>query len=697
MSWQGRTGRESSFRGRNDDLARLLAWLEHPGLITLTGPPGVGKSRLSAEAAAAAARLGYIPTIVDLSPAAFSDPPIPRIAAALDHPNPGMIRTEEALARIIGDNAILIVLDDCEHEVSTCVRIAACLSARCPNARLIATSPVALKTDGERVHRVAPLAWPKRQSTQASGLTVQQTARQYPAVQLFLDRAQAADPSFDPELQDVTHIIEVCRHVDGLPLGIELLAALTCALPLSELPGYLAKYPNLPPATPGTGHRHHSLATCIQAAADLLPERAAVLLRRLAVFVGGWTLSAAEHVCCFSGLLPDSVAASMDVLAQHSLIEISPGHPPRHRFLNAVRQHAEAALVWADELDAARTRHAVFFAERVEWADSLDPTRERELALRESGLDYDNAVAALLHSARDSAASSGRALTIAGALGWYWEARALTAEGLRLLEIVLTDPTGPQVSHERAKAWLVKGNLEKKAGKWPIAAEAYSRALSDYDELANAEGVARAKHNLANCALVLGRLDEAARLFHEALRLNALTRPVLAARNLDGLARVHYMKGGIEGYGHAVDLQGEAITEARRADDKPNVITEMEVNRGIFAVAARQFDVARSCFASAIRSAQQHDWPEVTCASLEGISEVLRTEGKSVPATQLAAKASGLRVELKLPRAPSDEVSFQTHLDQLRAAFSEPEFLAAWGKGQVMTIEESLQVALAGN
>ncbi|HSI93357.1 MAG TPA: AAA family ATPase, partial [Jiangellaceae bacterium] len=428
----------SSFVGRDGDLDRVVDLLAGARLVTLTGPGGVGKTRLATEAAVRALESGLAPDggwLVDLS--ALNDPALldEAVAQALDLRSgsgpiaaPAANVRDQVVAALSGKRALLL-LDNCEHLVAAAAGFARDLLARTGLVTMLSTSREALGMPGETVWSVPSLALPPE-----GAAPVPEDLRRWGATQLFVDRAKAADPDFVLDPATAPLVMEVSRRLDGIPLALELAAASVRTLGLSELAARLDdRFAVLTAGDRTAQPRQQTLRAVIEWSWDLLDDSERTLFRRLSVFGGGATLAAIEAVCSD----PDHVPAGQVVtlaaaLTDKSMITVDRrDRPARHRMLETLRAFATGRLADSGEEAELRRRHAdhllaVATAEvpKLRTADQLD-------AMRRLDGERDNVRAALRWL--DEAGDDVRGARLAVELGWYWYLRGLRTEGLHWL------------------------------------------------------------------------------------------------------------------------------------------------------------------------------------------------------------------------------------------------------------------------
>jgi predicted ATPase len=397
-------------------------------LVTLVGPGGVGKTRLAAELAVGwQARDGV--WLVELAGITDPDEVPAAVGAAL-----GLRPVAAELASQLAGRQLLIVLDNCEHLLDACARLAHELLGDCPGMRILATSREPLTTTGERVYPVAPLPVPPP----SVGLG---EAIDSPALRLFADRATAAVFGFRLTAENLPAVAEICRRLDGLPLAIELACARLRTLPATELAARLDdRFRLLTGGSRAALPRHQTLIAVVEWSWELLTDAERTLARRLAVFAGGATPEAAEAVCADQSLQPGAVVGLLGALADKSFAELRHAldAPPRYRMLDTIRAYAEAALDEAGESGRFRRAHAGYFLARAEAADSELRGGGQLAHLAWLRGELGNLRAALRYAV--GSADAETAVRLVAALGWYWTMSGNHAEAAGWLRDTLALP-----------------------------------------------------------------------------------------------------------------------------------------------------------------------------------------------------------------------------------------------------------------
>jgi predicted ATPase/DNA-binding SARP family transcriptional activator len=396
----------TSFVGRRDETEVVSGLLDRGRLVTLTGPGGVGKTRLALHAAAVAA--DRHPDAVwwcELAPA-DADAVGHTVADVLGvQPQAGR-SVPEAIVGALAGKQLLLVLDNCEHVADAAAQLVEQVLRSCPRVTTLATSREPLAVEGEQVWQVPPLALPAGHA-----------GVEAPAVRLFADRAAAHRAGFDVEEATAEAVVEICRQLDGLPLAIELAAALVPALEPSEIARRLGQRFGLLTHGSRTDPRHRSLAAVVEWSYGLLDADEQRLFDRLAVFAGGFTLAAAEGVCADGQLPWDRVAGLLAGLVSRSMVEVDRrATPTRYRLLETLRHYAAERLAERGDAPALSARHAAWFVDLAEHADAdvRGPGEIAAVALLEAELANLRAVHrwAVAHGDADTALRLAAALYV---------------------------------------------------------------------------------------------------------------------------------------------------------------------------------------------------------------------------------------------------------------------------------------------
>ena len=503
----------TSFIGRKKEQDEIKNLVAKNRLVTLTGAGGIGKTRLSIQTAfALLSEFSNGVWLVELAPISDSGLVPQAIVNTL-----GLIAQADRpplalLSEFLQDKHILLILDNCEHLIQACAQLAEALLHSCPNLHILATSREALEISGETPYHVPSLITPNLLNIMFDILP------QYEAVQLFVERAQSALRDFSLTQENAHAIAQVCYHLDGIPLALELAAARVKVLRAEEIAVRLDDRFHLLTGGARTAlPRHQTLRAMIDWSHDLLSEAERVLLRRLSVFAGGWMLEAAESACEDERIEKDEILDLLTQLVNKSLIlaERQQGQETRYRMLETIRQYAQEKLWAAGEGDLMRQRHLAYFADLAERAEPNLRAFDMVIWLDRLETELDN-IRVALGWAQESDVEAQ--LRIASALLWFWHIRGHGNEGIDWLEHGLSiekaergdKPLTPSRTMIRGKTLNAIGTLRGDALVGKIA-EYFEESLALFKELGpvGKQGMAYALWGLA------GRIENRERKKHE--------------------------------------------------------------------------------------------------------------------------------------------------------------------------------------
>jgi predicted ATPase/DNA-binding NarL/FixJ family response regulator len=685
------------FVGREGELeviSQLLA-TRRTRLITLTGPPGIGKTRLAIACASAyGARSGDVPVFVDLAPVRDPARMVVEFAQALGvAPRSGADLIDQLVASM-GQEGRLVVLDNCEHLLASAADLGRVLAA-CERLLVLATSRERLRLSLEQEFPVPPLAVPAPADVADLG-----SLAENPSIALMVDRARHLNPRFALTTANAALLASACARLEGLPLAIELAAARLKVLTPGELVFRLgSRMDVLAGTTRDVPVRQRALRTAIEWSYDLLNAEERALFRELSVFVGGWTLADAEQVC---GGTPEEVLTGVESLLDKSLIRRLPGDAETAEFsmLESLREFAAQLLVAHDEDARMRARHADHYsALAVQWEASIGLPEERAWWPR-IGRYHADLLAALDYSL--AAGRHDQALPLAAALGWYHYTRgdlghgqalvgrALAAVGVRpdtphadrdvktdalagvlvaggILAVAGGKPRhgedlllrALQYSQERgdlrrvANACAFLGQLARASGQWDASAAWHQRAAAAFEELGNPQGVAWASHDLGLLARDRGDLASAVTLLRKSLRdFRELDYPWAVAWSAWGLGTALSAEGQVD---VARPLLGEALRIYLGLSDPRGVAQCLEALAEIAAELAHYETAARLIgSAAALRdrlAAPQADAEQARISAVERTlaqslgpeaAEGLRQAGRAMPSGRAAELAMAI-------------------------------------------------------
>ncbi len=716
--------------GREREIVSARGLLHHPEtrLLTLTGPGGVGKTRLGLQIAADALREFPDGTFfVDLAPVISADLVIPTIARTLRVQEAADRPIRDSLQEHLHDRQLLLVLDNFEHLLAAAAQVADVLST-CARVKALVTSREALHLRGERQFPVAPLALPDRSRTEP----VDQLPR-YEAIRLFIERAQAAKLDFTISDRNAHAIAEICHRLDGLPLAIELAAARVNVLSpqalLARLEHRLAVLTSGPRDLPA---RQQTLRQAIAWSYDLLTPDEQRLYRRLAVFVGGCTLTAAEAVA--GGGEPDpglAVVNGMASLVDKSLLRLEEaGGESRFRMLETIREYALERLTAAGEADGCQQAHAAYYLAFAEQAEPrlLGGGRQAEWLDRLTE-DHGNLRAALSWFARHGPADHG--LRLSGALRRFWRGRGYLAEERAWTSVLLALPAARTRTAARAKALHVAGGFANQQGDYVEARACFEESLDIYRALGDIHGIGWGLVYLGILTRYEGNQIAARSLLEESLglvkqagdtevmaaalgNLGLIARDLgeadLAESQLDQSLALWRQLGDRVGIGWALTglamvarVRGKFDVARARTDESLAIWRELgdrQNTANVLSTAARlardegEYAVARARLAESLAIFKDLGDRRGIAFVLEGFAGLAADEAQPLRAYCLAATSATLRRIIGAGPPPAWRADLERSLDAAGRGLSADTIGEASARGRSMTLAEAIAFAL---
>jgi predicted ATPase/class 3 adenylate cyclase len=551
------------FIGRERDLVEITRLLANTRLLTLLGVGGIGKTRLSLQAAAEVID-DYPDGVWFVELAALADGQLvgPAVASTLGVREEGGRPVIEALVSHVKERRLLIVLDNCEHLLSACAELAKQLLRSGPHVKLLATSREALHVAGETTYNVPTLTVPDpRTSVPIDGLA------QYEAVRLFVGRAAAARPKFELNHRNAAAVADICHRLDGIPLALELAAARVRALSVENIAERLSDRFRLLTKGDRTALPHQqTLRTSIDWSYELLSDPERLLLRRLSVFAGGWTLEAAETIAAGGELVQSHVLDLLTQLVEKSLVELD-ADSERYRMLETVREYAASRLEESGEDGQVRTQHLAFFVALAEQAGPAlyGPAQVEWLA--RLAAERENLMAA--HQRCDHAEGGVElGLRLVAPLSRYWIGRGPLEFGHRVTKEALERRGARRYGVAYCRALFVAGGVCFHLGRYDEQRRYMEDALSVARECGDRQSIAEALCRLSDMDIA-GDLPTRQRQIEEALALaRELGDTHLILTSLSSLAALHLDAGKLD---VADSLLIENLSIAREAGDRESV------------------------------------------------------------------------------------------------------------------------------
>jgi len=751
----------TSFVGRERELAAVGRMLAAGRLVTLVGVGGTGKTRLMLEAAAELAeRTPDGAWLVELAPLADPSLVVAEVSRVLGvQQQPGRTALETLIDDLYAKD-LLLLLDNCEHVIGAAADMAHHLLASCPKVRVLATSREPLGLDGEDVMGVPSLALPPvigADDAEGAPYADQlEAVAGSDAVRMFVDRATATLPTFALDRSNVGAVVEICRRLDGIPLALELAAARVNVLSVAEIAqGLSDRFRLLTGGRRTAAPRQQTLQATIDWSWDVLTEPDRRLMRRLAVFAGGWTLEAA------AAITPDRAAgeapadaqmadptARLDALdglsrlVDRSLVVVDHGPSTRYRMLETIRQYAAARLAASGETAALRDRHRALFSQlAVEAEAGLDgPLLVACLARLDAEIDN---VRAALEWAFET--DDETALRMCAALGAYWRFRLIGSEGFDRMQQAVDlsrrwrTSGAPSDGAQRSilgarvisRALLVQASYTGRpaSADLELEATAIARETGDADAVADTLVTLAYSHLAVDGSLPIDGPEGAAA--REALEL---------AEGLGLWARVSILESAFAISGAAADLVAaegwlERASEAARRSGNPFAIGNTVAIRGRVASGAGRLEEAEQCFSEAlaqvrlfgdrrfervieselghalrragrlepaetayrhtIRGWQQSGNRGAVANQLEAFAFLALPRGDGARAARLLGSAEAIREVALAPMTALERQEYEAALVQLRGALEADVLAAAWADGR-RSADEAVGFALAG-
>ena len=663
----------SSFVGREDEIGEVVSLLRTHRLVNLTGAGGSGKTRLALAVAREMVDVFAGLWVVPLAP--ISDPElVPRVVAAAvgigERPAQPLTET---IAEVLGDRSALLVLDNCEHLIEPCAAVADRLLQGTSELRILATSREVLGISGE-------VSWPVPPLRQA--------------VRLFAQRAQEVRPTFALTEQNAPIVTRISERLDGLPLALELAAALVRVLSVTEIADRLDGALQLLVADRGTPARHRSLEATFDSGHDLLSAAEQNLFRRLAVFRGGFTLAAAEAVCADSELPAGQVLRVLSLLVEKSLVIADPTDgTTRYRLLEVVRQYADERRLAAGEFEnSVPARHATYFSALAAEAERGYSGANEGRWFDRLGTEHDNLRAALSWLVRQPD-DGPEAAQLAAALWPFWFARGFSTEGIGWLRAVI-DKTGPDHLLARARALIGMVVLAVFQEDYDLAWASGQESLSIFRTLDDADGIASSLTSLSTAAVSARRNDvDVASMVAEARSLEPRLQDRRVQAYLRDIEGVLALQSGDPLL--AISHWQEALALHRKIHNSLGAAFIL-ANLGL--LGARLGDRERSAgwLVDGLQMSRDLGYKLIIQYCLIGLGKLAADAGRLERSARLWGAADGMAEAYggHFTRAGREIIDYEHELSVVQQQLNQAQWSAAWSEGRRLTADQAVAYAL---
>jgi predicted ATPase/class 3 adenylate cyclase len=713
----------TSFIGRGREIEAATRMLEASSLLTLTGPGGVGKTRVGLRLARVLLD-SFEDGVWLVECGTLSDPAfvLPSVVSTIGLTEPTGRSLLSAIVDHLKSKRLLLVLDDCDPVLLACAELAEALLRSCPGVRIVVTSREALGVAGEAILPIASLTTPGAGDTAGAS-----DLGDVDACRLFVERAVAVLPTFALTDQNARSVAQLCRRLDGVPLAIELAAARVRALPVEQIASRLDdRFRLLTGGSRTSVARHQTLRATIDWSYDLLTEPERAVLRRLSVFAGGATLDAAESVC---GGVPVDAFDVLDVLGrlvEKSLVYTDPTlSEARFRLLETVREYARGRLVEAGEGEATLRRHRDRYRALVEEASSaFFHGPEPAEWLTRLDREHDDLRAAL-EWCLDQPGEGRSGLAMAAGLWRYWEIRGHLTEGRGWLERMV-EAVGAEVPALRANALTGAGNLAFMQGDFRAASNFHEASLALHREAGDRQSVAYAANNLANTAVQLGDHARARELYEETIELvrelgdvrgvafGSINLADVATRQGDfaGARELHagilvmirdlgdrWMEAfAIDAFARATSRAGDRQGARSGHIEAMAILEEIGDRRGVARVMTQLAELAladgdtaraRGLFRQSLAIRQEVGDVPGLASAMENLAAAVASDDPEA-AARLHGAAESLREAIRAIVPPQTAATHDQNLADLEVRLGAERFDAARREGRSMTPNEAL-------
>lgn len=721
------------FIGRRREITEVTHLLASVRLVTLTGPGGSGKTRLALQIATSLSP-GFEDGVWFVALAPLRDPAlVPQtVTQALGIPRAREQPALDSLLTHLQSKKVLVVVDNCEHLIAECARLAAMILGRAPEVRILATSREPLAIAGEAIYPVGGLACPTMEDEIAGS---PQDVSRYDAIHLFVERTRAVLPDFRMTTANALPIAQICRHLDGLPLALELASARSNVLtPLQIVERLDDRFTLLTTRQRDVSDpRHISLRAAMDWSYDLLSTPEQLVLQRLSVFAGGCSLATAEAVCSGDGVERKQVLELLSSLVNKSLVvaQTLQRGEARYSMLETIRQYAQEKLSNSNEWSAIHDRHLEYFRQLAEETELKLRGEYQKLWLNWLEDEYDNIRAALIWASEH--APGGRieaALRITNAIYEFWTVRDYVEEGFAWVErlLALVDETISPIVHTKALASAsmlasfrgnraaqmrygqqaaalaeIVGDEAKPALAWALAGQAWAawaageyettfalleREIQIYRELRDLYQLGLGLTLGSFSAMAVGKYERAQAMLDEGLPLVRQAgdpyRIAMALNYSGDLARCK------QNHPKAQAAYEESIALLRGLDAVRDVASALH-NLGYTCLHLGDVERAHSLFSESMAAQRtQHNEPGVA-ECLLGFAALCAARELPAPGARLLAAAVAIRGERVATAWAATRLEYEHTLALIHSHLTDEEFEAEQAIGRSLSLEQAVR------
>ncbi len=681
----------TSFVGREQQLREIQQLMGSTRLLTLTGSGGTGKTRITLQVGAEILEQ-YTDGVWLVELASLSDPTLTpqAVAVALKVQEQAGSPLLDTLTASLKNKNLLLILDNCEHLIQSCARLADTLLKSCPGLRILASSREGLGIAGEATYPVPPLT---RLNPRHLPLGQARIAAitQCESVQLFSERATALQPHFAITENNAPALAQICYRLDGIPLAIELAAVRVKVLSVEQIASKLDDCFRLLTGGSRTAlPRQQTLRALIDWSYDLLNEHEQALLCRLSVFVGGWTLEACEQVAAEDGAEAWDTLDLLSALADKSLVVCEEVRgETRYHLLETIRQYAREKLAASGQQEAVCKRHRDYFLMLAEEARPKlrGASQAATLSLLETELDN---LRAALNFCCEDADSAEYGLRMAAALWRVFLTRGYLAEERAYLSVLLNRPEARTPTRARADALNGAGNLAQLQGEMEQARVFHEESLEIQRILGDRKGLAAALCNLGLLAQEQGDPERAMDLQQESLALY---------RDMDdrqGIARALGNLGLLaqeaNDSARSRELHEESLLLRRELNDTHGTAIAL-CNLGLTALQQGDGEYAYTCLGECLTVCRSLEEKFVTTYALEGFAALARMQNQAERAAQLYGAASALRETIGAPLPVREREEMAHTLEELQQVSGKEIFERSYARGLAMNLQQAHEYA----